>query len=171
MDITFKQCTQEALCALHDLSCKTFCETFAGQNTEADLQAYLDRASNMEKLRAELQNASSAFYFVYLGDALAGYIKLNEAPAQTEIHDENALEIERIYIAREFQGHGLGRKLIERAIELARTGGKQYIWLGVWEKNEKAIGFYQKHGFYRIGAHTFLVGSDEQTDYLLRRDL
>lgn len=164
-------CTLEDAGALRGISCKTFQETFACHNAPEQLQAYLDSAYDLEKLRGELQNADSQFYFLYCDNALAGYLKVNEAPAQTEFHDKSTLEIERIYLAREFQGLGLGGALIDRAIELARGRNKQYIWLGVWEKNEKAISFYQKHGFYQIGAHSFFVGSDEQTDQIMRKDL
>jgi ribosomal protein S18 acetylase RimI-like enzyme len=70
-----------------------------------------------------------------------------------------------------FQGKGLGRALIEHAIKIAWEKKKTYIWLGVWEKNEKALAFYQKHRFYKIGTHPFFMGDDEQTDYIMRKDL
>ena len=81
------------------------------------------------------------------------------------------MEIERIYVEKEFQGYGLGGKLIKKAAEIGREKEKQYIWLGVWEKNEKAILFYKKHGFYKIDAHSFWVGSDKQIDDIMRKDL
>ena len=108
MDIAFKQCTQADLFDLRALSRRTFRETFAADNTPAALQAHLDRAYALEKLRAELSNPYSQFWFLYEKGSLAGYLKLNEAPAQTELHDPVSLEIERIYVARAFQGHGLG---------------------------------------------------------------
>lgn len=135
------------------------------------MQAYLNEAFNMKKLRIELSNADSSFYFLYSDSDLAGYLKLNEASAQTDIHDRQSLEIERIYIAKEFQGKGLGHYLMDRAIELANSRKKQYVWLGVWEKNKKAIRFYKTSGFYEIGTHSFVMGEDEQTDYILRKNL
>lgn len=171
MEPTIRKCAQEDVGALRAISRKTFQETFAGYNAPSEMQAYLDRAYEIEKLRGEIQNEHMQFYFLYFNGVLAGYLKLNEAPAQTEFQDNDALEIERIYIAREFQGCGLGRFLINKAVETARARRKRYVWLGVWEKNKKAISFYQKHGFYKIGAHSFFVGSDEQTDDLMRKDL
>ena len=100
-----------------------------------------------------------------------GYIKLNEAPAQTDIRDADSLELERIYVSENAQGVGLGSYMMERALETAQRKGKKYIWLGVWEKNTKAVSFYRKHGFYEIGAHPFLLGDDVQTDILMWRDL
>ena len=171
MDIAFKQCTQADLFDLRALSRRTFRETFAADNTPAALQAHLDRAYALEKLRAELSNPYSQFWFLYEKGSLAGYLKLNEAPAQTELHDPVSLEIERIYVARAFQGHGLGCMLMARAIETAQARGKRYIWLGVWEKNKKARSFYQKHGFRKIGSHPFSVGDEVQTDDIMRKDL
>ena len=171
MDIAFKQCTQADLFDLRALSRRTFRETFAADNTPAALQAHLDRAYALEKLRAELSNPYSQFWFLYEKGSLAGYLKLNEAPAQTELHDPVSLEIERIYVARAFQGHGLGGMLMARAIETAQARGKRYIWLGVWEKNKKARSFYQKHGFRKIGSHPFSVGDKVQTDDIMRKDL
>lgn len=171
MDIAFKQCTQADLFDLRALSRRTFRETFAADNTPAALQAHLDRAYALEKLRAELSNPYSQFWFLYEKGSLAGYLKLNEAPAQTELHDPVSLEIERIYVVRAFQGHGLGGMLMARAIETAQARGKRYIWLGVWEKNKKARSFYQKHGFRKIGSHPFSVGDEVQTDDIMRKDL
>ncbi len=91
--------------------------------------------------------------------------------AQTESGDPHSLEVERIYVAKEFQGTGLGRRLMEEAVRLATEQKKEYIWLGVWEKNERAIRFYEGKGFYRTGSHTFTVGNDGQTDYIMRKDI
>ena len=122
-------------------------------------------------MRAELLNEDSAFYFAYADGKLAGYLKLNAAGAQTELNDSDALELERIYAAPEFHGKGVGQALMDKALTIAREQGKSYVWLGVWEKNEKAIRFYNKNGFYKISTHTFVIGDDAQTDYIMRRDL
>ena len=122
-------------------------------------------------MRTELSNPDSSFHFLYWDDRLAGYIKLNEAGAQTDVHDEQSLELERIYISKEFQGHGLRRFLMDQAIGIALQRKKKYVWLGVWEKNTKALAFYKKSGFYPVGTHTFVMGDDVQTDYIMRRDL
>jgi hypothetical protein len=68
-------------------------------------------------------------------------------------------------------GTGVGQLLIDKAISVAKEAGLQYIWLGVWEKYPRAIRFYEKHGFQRIGTHLFMLGQDEQTDILLKLSL
>ena len=171
MNCYLKQCVTKDFDTLRELSIKTYYETFAHLNTKDDMDAYLEDAFNVEKLTKQLNDTNSEFYFLYHNDCLAGYLKLNEAPSQTDINDSESLEIERIYVSSEFQGLGLGRFLMEQAIAKAVEKNKKYAWLGVWEKNEKAIRFYKKNGFYEIGTHTFTMGEDVQTDYVMRKDL
>lgn len=171
MRLVFRQCVIDDLHALRELSRKTFSETFGHMNTPSNMKAYLEQAFNIDKLRGELSNGDSSFYFLYADGDLAGYLKLNEYKAQTDIHDPQSLEIERIYLLKEFQGKGLGGFLINKAVDIASTREKSYIWLGVWERNRKAISFYKKQGFYIAGTHPFFVGEEEQTDFIMRKDL
>ena len=171
MDIALKPCVLEDLDELRALSIRTYYETFAALNTPEDMEEYLSRAFDREKLQRELENKNSMFFFLYSDDKLAGYLKVNEAQSQTDVNDADSLEIERIYVSSEFQGKSLGRYLMERAIAMAVERRKKYAWLGVWEKNEKAIRFYKRNGFYKIGTHTFVMGEDVQTDYIMRKDL
>ena len=166
-----KKCTLQDLESLQKISIETFYQTFADSNAAENMKAYLQNAYNEEKLYKELSNPNSSFFFVYVDELLAGYLKLNEFPSQSDINDSDSLELERIYILKEFQGAGLGKDLLEHTISIAIEHGKKYIWLGVWEHNERAKRFYQKNGFYRIGEHSFVVGDDVQIDYVMRKDL
>lgn len=171
MKTELRTCTMDDVDILRELSMKTFYETFASVNKPEDMEEYLKTSFDRDRLCKGLSDENSEFLFLYADERLAGYLKLNEAPSQTEFNDRAALEIERIYVLRKFQGIGLGRYLMKCAIDMAIERGKKYIWLGVWEKNERALRFYQKNGFYRIGAHSFVIGADEQTDYIMRKDL
>ena len=171
MDASIKLCTMDDLQELRDLSISTFYETYATMNTAEDMENYLATSFDEAKFRRELSDSNTEFFFVYSGGELAGYMKLNEAPSQSDVNDSASLEIERIYVLSKYQGEGLGALLMDKAISAARERGKEYIWLGVWEKNEKALTFYKKHGFHKIGEHSFVIGSDVQTDYLMRLDL
>ncbi len=161
MSISLVSCTIDDVDALRELSIKTFYETFAAMNTAENMKAYLKQAYDRNKLLGELHNKNSQFFFLHADGVVAGYLKLNEAPAQTEIHDAASLEIERIYVSGGFQGKGLGQYIMERALHIATARQKGYVWLGVWEKNKKALSFYQKNGFYKQGAHSFCVGDDK----------
>ena len=171
MSVFLRNCTVDDIDTLRALSIKTYYETFADMNTLENMQAYLAEAFGINKLLRELNDPNSTFLFLYFNELLAGYLKLNEAPSQTDINDKTSLEIERIYVSREFQGKGLGRYLMEQAISIAAERNKTYIWLGVWEENKKAIRFYKRNGFCEIGTHSFVMGEDVQTDYIMRKDL
>jgi ribosomal protein S18 acetylase RimI-like enzyme len=170
-DIILKKCTEADVDILRSLLAKTFSDTFASMNTPENMELYLNQAFARDRILEELRNQGSSFYLLYQDGAPAGCLKVNEAAAQTEAGDPHSLEIERIYVAKEFQGTGLGSRLMDEAVRLAEERKKEYIWLGVWEKNERALRFYEEKGFYRTGSHTFTVGNDEQTDYIMRKDL
>lgn len=169
--ISLQMCTMDDVDKLRELSIRTYYETFAKMNTPENMEKYLNRAFDRAKLCKDLDDRNSLFLFLYSDKKLAGYLKLNEAPSQTDINDTDSLEIERIYVSREFQGEGLGRYLMKQAVSIATERKKKYAWLGVWEKNEKAIRFYKRNGFYEIGTHTFVMGEDVQIDYIMRKDM
>ncbi|SQA94253.1 GNAT family N-acetyltransferase [Capnocytophaga ochracea] len=147
---------------------QTFYETFAETNTSKDMEQYLTTSFGTAKIQQELSNPDSLFFFAEEENEVIGYLKLNFASAQTEPQDPNAMEIERIYVLKEFHGSGVGQALYQKAIEVAKERKVSYVWLGVWEKNERALRFYQKNGFVAFDAHTFVLGSDAQTDILMK---
>jgi len=171
MTITIEKCTLEDLHTLQEIGYETFNETFKHQNSPENMNAYLDRAFNLEQLEKELSTISSQFFFVYFNHEVAGYLKVNTNDAQSEEMGDETLEIERIYIKNQFQKHGLGKFLFNKAMKMALEGNKKKIWLGVWEKNENAIAFYKKMGFIQTGAHSFYMGDEEQIDLIMTKTL
>lgn len=168
---TISLCKFEDLIELQKISIETFNDTFAEQNDLNNLKEYLIEAYHLEKLKKEMMNSNSRFFFICLDNRIAGYLKVNVDSAQTEKIDKNGLEVERIYIRKEYKRHGLGRQLLEFAIELANKERRKLIWLGVWEENENALRFYQTFGFRQIGTHDFYVGMDKQTDLIMAKEL
>ena len=156
---------------LRDLSIKTFVDTFSAYNTEQNMNNYIHTAFAKEKLEEELQEPSSTFYFIYVDSELAGYLKLNQGTSQTELKEESSLEIERIYVLGKFQGKGIGQLLFEKALAVGRQRGVGFIWLGVWEKNLRAIEFYKKNGFLPFDTHVFMLGDDKQLDLMMKLEL
>ena len=153
---------------LRNLSIQTFKETFEEVNTEEDMKKYLDENLSIEKLKSELENPNSEFYFAENNDEILGYLKLNFKDAQTEKLEENHFEIERIYVLKAFLGQKIGQILFDKAIEIGREKNLEYVWLGVWEENHRAIRFYEKNGFEIFGKHDFVLGEDVQTDLLMK---
>ncbi len=171
MTIVIKKCNYEDLQILQEISIETFNDTFREQNSPENMQAYLERAFNSKQLEKELSNISSQFFFVYFNNEVAGYLKLNTNDAQSEEMGDESLEIERIYVKNKFQKHGIGKYMLNKAVEIARDCNKKKIWLGVWEKNENAVAFYKKMGFVHTGAHSFYMGDEEQMDLIMTKTL
>ncbi|MFI2984158.1 GNAT family N-acetyltransferase [Bacillus velezensis] len=171
MSIKLKKCSLNDITELREISIETFNDTFKDQNSPENMKAYLENAFRSEQLKKELSNLSSQFYLVYYHNDLAGYEKVNMNEAQSEKMGEDSLEIERIYIRKNHQKHGLGKYLLNEAVKIAAAHNKKKIWLGVWEKNENAIAFYQKMGFVQTGEHSFYMGDDKQVDFIMTKTL
>jgi ribosomal protein S18 acetylase RimI-like enzyme len=171
LEIKIRQCSSVDIDTLKTIAYETYDDTFRSMNTKKTIEAYLEQSFNKSKLLSELDNKSSKFYFLYSGNILVGYLKINEELAQTDIRDHNSLEIERIYIKKEYKGNGYGKYLIEHSIQLAIEMKKHYIWLGVWENNIDAIQFYKRMGFTESGRHFFRMGDELQIDLILKREI
>ena len=156
---------------LQKIGQQTFHETFSESNSEENMKNYLEEKFSYEKLTAELTDENSEFYFATLQSEVIGYLKINFGASQTELKDEKALEIERIYVSKEFHGKKVGQLLYDKAIEIAKEKNVDYVWLGVWEENHRALSFYRKNGFTEFDKHIFKLGNDEQTDLMMKLKL
>lgn len=170
-NIITRRITLDDLEKLLKIGRKTFEETFSESNSEENMKNYLEEGFSKEKLTTEINNKDSEFYFAILKDEVIGYLKVNFGESQTELKDSKALEIERIYVSKEFHGKSVGQILYDKAIEIAKQKGSEYVWLGVWEENPRAISFYKKNGFVEFDKHIFRLGDDEQTDIMMKMKL
>ncbi len=171
LSLSYRPCEITDLDDLIRISKETFIAAFEKDNDPADFNRYINSAFHIEQMEAQLNHRDSNFYFVYSDKELIGYFKVNQKDAQTDLHDGNAMELERIYVIDTYQNRGIGAWMLEQIVNLGRSFGVDYVWLGVWEQNTAAIKFYQKHGFNKFGTHPYLIGSDKQTDWLLRLEL
>lgn len=169
--ITISKAGINDLETIQNIGIQTFSETFAESNSEEAMKDYLEKSFSTEKVKSELNNPDSHFYIAWEEDVAVGYLKLNSGSAQTELQDETALEIERIYVKKSHHGQKVGQLLYDQALETAQNLNKNYIWLGVWEKNSRAVRFYEKNGFEIFGNHIFRLGDDEQTDLMMKKIL
>lgn len=169
--IIIEQIGPNDLQKLQHIGKQTFFETFSSSNTEENMKNYLEEGFSVDKLSNELANPNSQFYFAIQGENVIGYLKLNYGASQTELKDEAALEIERIYVLKDFHGKSVGQLLYNKAMEVAKRKKVDYVWLGVWEENPRAISFYKKNGFVEFDRHIFKLGDDEQTDIMMKLEL
>jgi ribosomal protein S18 acetylase RimI-like enzyme len=168
MEVVVRKIDLEDLSQLQKIGKTTFAETFAEHNTKEDLEKYLDESFSNEKLSSELNSPHSSFYFAEIDNNVVGYLKINFGASQTELKDNKAVEIERIYVLQAYHGKKIGQLLFNKAIEIAKEHKAQYVWLGVWEENHRALQFYKKNGFVQFDTHIFKLGNDEQTDIMMK---
>jgi diamine N-acetyltransferase len=170
-EIVIKKIGVTDIAQLQIIGRQTFFETFADGNTEENMQKYLAEGFTANKLISELTNPNSEFYFALSGNKVIGYLKINFGQAQTELKDLQALEIERIYVLKAFHGKKVGQILYDTAFDIAKQSNAEYLWLGVWEENPRAINFYKKNGFVAFDKHSFKLGTDVQTDIMMKLQL
>jgi len=169
--IEISKITKDEILQLQEIGRQTFYETFAESNTEDNMKTYLENGFSIDKITAELNDANAAFYLAKIDQRVIGYLKLNFGESQTELKDDKGLEIERIYVLKEFHGQKIGQIIYDKAIEIAKQKNVDYVWLGVWEENPRAINFYKKNGFVAFDKHIFKLGEDEQTDIMMKLKL
>lgn len=165
--ITIRKGTISDLKTIQEISTQTFIETFAEVNTPENMDNYILENFNSVQLDAELNNPESVFYLAILDTKTIAYLKINFGNAQTEIHSFHSMEIQRIYVLKNFHGKKIGQLLLNKAIKIGQESGVDTIWLGVWKKNHKAIKFYNNNDFVEFDQHNFTLGNDVQTDLLM----
>ncbi len=170
-DLKFVKLNSGDVKELELISKQTYFNAFSWGNSPENMWAYIDSSLSEEKLLEELKESKSEFYFAEMNHKTIGYFKINFGDAQTDLHDHNAMELERIYVIKEFQGKKIGQKLLDKVLGIAKKNQMDYLWLGVWEKNERAIRFYERNGFSVIGSHPFRMGDEIQTDLIMKLPL
>ena len=163
--------TKEDAELIADISRQAFYDTFAADNTEADMKKFMDEQFTKGRLMLEVGDGENIFILAYYSNEVAGYLKLREGKKLKELDNANSFEIARLYALKQFIGKGIGRLLMQAALNIAEEKKKEVIWLGVWERNERAIKFYSSWGFEKFGEWNFLLGDDMQRDWLMKKDI
>ncbi len=171
MSLEIRPATSADAVLIAELSRKTFYETFAHLNSKENMDKFMNEQFTTAKLEAEVENKAFSFFIAYADDQPAGYLKLSETEESRELDGKKAIEIARIYADTALIGKGVGKALMQKALETAAAKGCELIWLGVWEENKRAIEFYKKWGFVQFGTHVFWVGDDPQTDWLMKKEM
>ncbi|WP_394747921.1 GNAT family N-acetyltransferase [Spongiimicrobium salis] len=171
MELHLLACTPQDVDQLLAIAKQTFRDAFEADNNPEDFESYMRTAFTKESLRAALKDPKTNYFFARTREEIVGYIKINEAEAQSDIKSPDSLELERIYVRKAFQGRQIGAWILNEVKKITIEKKKAYLWLGVWEHNTAAIRFYEKHGFSKFGTHPYYLGKDKQTDWLMRFDI
>ena len=157
---------------LANIGRKTFYETWRVVNTEEDMQQYMAQSFDVVKLKNDLKARKvNTFIIAYNDSKVIGYAKLRRDRTYPEFEDEKVIEIERIYVCKEWQDKKAGKALMDKCIEIAHEENNSWLWLGVNIDNEKAIKFYKRYGFRIFGEKSFQLGEAVDSDYLMKLKL
>lgn len=157
--------------ALAELAAGTFRETFAADNRPEDIALHTAQAYGTSQQQRELIDPETVTLLVEVDGHPAGYAQLRSGVPPACVTGEDSVELWRFYIAKRWHGRGVAQALMRRVESEAYRRGGRTLWLGVWERNERAKAFYQKNGFMDVGSHVFMLGTDAQTDRILVRPL
>jgi GNAT superfamily N-acetyltransferase len=168
-DLSFREAVVSDASLIAHIGAETFKATFGPDNTPEDMEAYLVANFNLEVIKALLDETSSTFLLGYEYEKVIGYAMLMEGVPPDSIVSPNPIELVRFYILPELIGSGYGSELMSACLAKAYDLGHTTVWLGVWEKNLRAIRFYEKWGFRKVGIKQFILGQDVQSDFIMQR--
>lgn len=163
--------TEGDAAALAALAEATFRDAFAGDNTAGDVDAHCARHYGQRRQLEEIRDPAMATFVAESAGRLVGFGQLRAGHAPACVRVAPAREVQRLYVDRDWHGKGVAQALMAAMLALARGQGAGAAWLGVWERNPRAIAFYRKMGFEPVGEHVFTVGSDPQRDLVLLKAL
>ena len=169
--MTIRQAVLADAPALADLARTTFYDTFAATNDAADMALHLQRAYGVSQQTAELQDRAITTVLVEQDRVAVAYAQIREHHVPECVTGPSPVELWRFYVRREWHGRGVAQALMDRMKAEARQRGAETLWLGVWERNDRARAFYAKCGFADVGEHVFLFGTDPQTDRVMSMPL
>lgn len=156
---------------LSRFAARTFEETFAYSTAPSNMSAFLAQTYSEAQQRAELEDPRTTTLIAEADGQVIGYAQVRWAEAPECVSGEDVVELRRFYVDRPFHGRGIAAPLMDAAERAARELGGRRLWLGVFQHNERAIAFYTRRGFARAGEQVFRLGEDEQSDFIMAKDL
>jgi ribosomal protein S18 acetylase RimI-like enzyme len=169
MSLSIRPVLKEEARLIARISHQTFYDTFASDNRPEDMRKFLTEQFTLGKLILEVSDPANTFFVAEEHSSIAGYAKLRDGRVPEAIRNFSCLEIARLYALAPYIGKGVGSILMQHCINYARQKDKEFVWLGVWEKNQRAIEFYHRWGFQKFDETDFLLGDDIQNDWLMWR--
>jgi len=170
-DFSIRRATEADTAALTEFGARTFRESFGKDNTAEDMEKHLSSAWRPDLQRGEILDPSIDTLIAESEGEIAGFAMVREKHSPPGVTVRKPVELWRFYVDKPWQGRGLARALMTAVEDSARARGGRELWLGVWERNERAQAFYRKCGFEKVGQQIFVVGSDPQTDHVMLRPL
>jgi ribosomal protein S18 acetylase RimI-like enzyme len=171
MNFSFRLATIDDTEAIRVLAENTFRDTYAELNTPENMEIHVAKNFSSETILADLQSLQNQYFVIESETQIVAFAKLVKAHSTKGLEGKSVIEIERFYIDKNLHGQQLGRKLMDFCTNWAKENSFETIWLGVWENNPNAIQFYKKMGFEFLGTHVFVLGTEVQTDFTMKKDI
>lgn len=171
MNFNFRLATISDTATICRLAEKTFRDTYTEFNTPENMEAHVAKNFSSEAILADLQNPQNQYFIIESEQQIVAFAKLVKDHPTKGLADKKVVEIERFYVDKSLHGQQLGRKLMDFCTNWAKENNFESIWLGVWENNHNAMQFYKKMGFEFLDKHVFVLGTEVQTDFTMKRDL
>lgn len=149
------------------VAARLFEQTFGAANSSDDMQAYLSSTFTEALQAAEIENPHRTIIVAELGGDAVGYCSVLRGSAIESVQAARPAEVERIYVDRSLHGRRVGDQLMDACVAQATAWGSDVLWLAVWEENPRAIAFYERRGFRRVGTKDFHLGGDLQRDHVM----
>lgn len=171
MNIIIRKADEKDAGLIAAISRETFYDTFAADNSAADMELFMEKQFSIPKLEAEVFDEENKFFLAYDGDTPVGYFKLKHAPHLDLPESPYTVELSRFYARKNSIGKGVGKTMMQFALNAAREMNGKVVWLGVWEHNTRAIKFYESFRFQKFSTQCFILGNDVQHDWLMKREV
>jgi diamine N-acetyltransferase len=171
--VNIRKCVPGDEIALSIVGQATFLDAFAGVLSGKDILGHCVRQHSSEKYATWLRDDDSAIWVAEIepGHAPVGYLVLTKPDLPLGDICAGDAEVKRVYLLSRFRGGGLGRRMMQEAEAYARVRGVKRLLLGVYNRNDSAISFYEKLGYRRVGERSFSVGDSTYHDYILALSL
>jgi ribosomal protein S18 acetylase RimI-like enzyme len=170
-DVIIRRAMEDDAERLAAFARRTFVETFGPDNTAEDMAMYVATAFGADIQLHQLRDDRMVTLLAELGPTLAGFAQVRQGKWPECVTGDSPVELWRFYVDRPFQGRGIAQALMHAVDQAGEELGGRTLWLGVWERNPRAIAFYSKCGFVDVGEHAFIFGTEEQTDRVMARSL
>jgi len=172
--IPVRRATLADAARLADFAAKTFHDAFAVDNDPRDFALHVSRCFGVDQQLAELANPGIVTLLAERDGDLIAYAQLRRGappPSITTLADAQPMEVWRFYVSKDWHGSGIARFLMATVEMEAERRAANALWLGVWERNARAMAFYRKCGFEVSGTQAFVLGTNPQTDIVMTRRL
>lgn len=171
MNYELSKVTLEHVDLLTEVAKRTFVETFSADNTPEDMNDYVSKSFSHSVQSEEINNPLRHIFLVQTSDGPIGYLHLYESATEFYTGSEKQVELVRLYLDKKWHGKGIADGLMQKCLEYCQALSAKILWLGVWERNQRAQAFYRKWGFVECGSHYFQLGNDSQRDLVLIRKI